>query len=328
MTAVMMGLIVGILAYGSARVAQGTMTIGAMFSFLMYLFQLMGSAATLGQFLTILSKASGSTERIQELMQEPEEDFSQGTVVDVEGQTLQVESVEFSYDDDQTILHDLSFEAKPNTVVAFAGPSGGGKSTIFSLLERYYEPHNGTIKIGETPINSVALADWRKQIGFVSQDSAIMAGTICDNLTYGLTGEYSDAQLWAVLQLAFAEKFVREMPEGLNTEVGTRGVKVSGGQRQRLAIARAFLRDPNILMLDEATASLDSESEAMVQQALETLMEGRTTLVIAHRLSTIVDANQIYFIENGHVSGAGKHQELVASHELYKEYVEAQFNQD
>lgn len=328
MTAVMMGLIVGILAYGSARVAQGTMTIGAMFSFLMYLFQLMGPAATLGQFLTTLSKASGSTERVQELMQEPEEDFSQGTVVDVEGQTLQVESVEFGYDDDQTILHDLSFEAKPNTVVAFAGPSGGGKSTIFSLLERYYEPRNGTIKIGETPINSVALADWRKQIGFVSQDSAIMAGTIRDNLTYGLTGEYSDAQLWAVLQLAFAEKFVREMPEGLNTEVGTRGVKVSGGQRQRLAIARAFLRNPKILMLDEATASLDSESEAMVQKALETLMEGRTTLVIAHRLSTIVDADQIYFIENGHVSGAGKHQELVASHELYKEYVETQFNQD
>lgn len=328
MTAVMMGLIVGILAYGSARVAQGTMTIGAMFSFLMYLFQLMGPAATLGQFLTTLSKASGSTERVQELMQEPEEDFSQGTVVDVEGQTLQVESVEFGYDDDQTILHDLSFEAKPNTVVAFAGPSGGGKSTIFSLLERYYEPRNGTIKIGETPINSVALADWRKQIGFVSQDSAIMAGTIRDNLTYGLTGDYSDAQLWAVLQLAFAEKFVREMPEGLNTEVGTRGVKVSGGQRQRLAIARAFLRDPKILMLDEATASLDSESEAMVQKALETLMEGRTTLVIAHRLSTIVDADQIYFIENGHVSGAGKHQELVASHELYKEYVETQFNQD
>lgn len=328
MTAVMMGLIVGILAYGSARVAQGTMTIGAMFSFLMYLFQLMGPAATLGQFFTTLSKASGSTERIQELMQEAEEDFDHGTAVDVEGQTLKVESVDFGYDDDQTILHDLSFEAQPNTVVAFAGPSGGGKSTIFSLLERYYEPNQGTIKIGETPINDVSLADWREQIGFVSQDSAIMAGTIRDNLTYGLTGEYADAQLWAVLQLAFAEKFVREMPAGLDTEVGTRGVKVSGGQRQRLAIARAFLRDPKILMLDEATASLDSESEAMVQKALETLMEGRTTLVIAHRLSTIVDADQIYFIENGHVSGAGKHQELVANHELYREYVETQFNQD
>ncbi|MFL2081850.1 ABC transporter ATP-binding protein [Latilactobacillus sakei] len=328
MTAVMMGLIVGILAYGSARVAQGTMTIGAMFSFLMYLFQLMGPAATLGQFFTTLSKASGSTERIQELMQEAEEDFDHGTAVDVEGQTLKVESVDFGYDNDQMILHDLSFEAKPNTVVAFAGPSGGGKSTIFSLLERYYEPNQGAIKIGETSINDVSLADWRKQIGFVSQDSAIMAGTIRDNLTYGLTGEYADAQLWAVLQLAFAEKFVREMPEGLDTEVGTRGVKVSGGQRQRLAIARAFLRDPKILMLDEATASLDSESEAMVQKALETLMEGRTTLVIAHRLSTIVDADQIYFIENGHVSGAGKHQELVANHELYREYVETQFNQD
>lgn len=327
MTAVMMGIIIGILAYGSARVAQGTMTIGAMLSFLMYLFQLMGPAMTLGQFMTTLSKASGSTERLQELMNEPEEDFAQGTAVAVDGQTLKMAHVDFSYDDSKIILQDLSFEAQPNTVVAFAGPSGGGKSTIFSLLERYYQPDAGQITIGETPIGTVALADWRRQIGFVSQDSAIMAGTIRANLTYGLTATYSDEQLWHVLALAYAEDFVREMPDGLETEVGTRGVKVSGGQRQRLAIARAFLRDPQILMLDEATASLDSESEAMVQKALETLMKGRTTLVIAHRLSTIVDADQIYFIEQGHVSGAGTHAELVAKHPLYREYVETQFKQ-
>ena len=152
-----------------------------------------------------------------------------------------------------------------------------------------------------------------------------MAGTIRYNLTYGLNAdEFSDADLWRVLEMAYADGFVRDMPLGLDTQVGERGVKVSGGQRQRLAIARAFLRDPQILMLDEATASLDSESEMMVQKALDKLMAGRTTLVIAHRLSTILDADEIYFIENGRVSGHGKHKELVASHPLYREYVENQ----
>lgn len=328
MTAVMMGLFVGVLAYGAHRVSQGTMTMGTMFSFLMYLFQLLGPSATLGQFFSDLAKASGSTERVQALLAEPEEDLTSGVDVDVEGQTLAMSHVDFAYDDSKKILSDVSFEAHPNTVVAFAGPSGGGKSTIFSLLERYYTPTAGEIMIGNHDVSDVNLANWREQIGFVSQDSAIMAGTIRHNLTYGLTGEYSDDDLWRVLGLAFAEKFVRDMPAGLDTEVGERGVKVSGGQRQRLAIARAFLRDPKILMLDEATASLDSESEAMVQKALESLMKGRTTLVIAHRLSTIVDADKIYFIEQGTVSGAGTHKELVANHELYREYVDTQFNQD
>lgn len=328
MTAVMMGLFVGVLAYGAHRVSQGTMTMGTMFSFLMYLFQLLGPSATLGQFFSDLAKASGSTERVQTLLAEPEEDLTSGVDVDVEGQTLAMSHVDFAYDDSKKILSDVSFEAQPNTVVAFAGPSGGGKSTIFSLLERYYTPTAGEIMIGNHDVSDVNLANWREQIGFVSQDSAIMAGTIRHNLTYGLTGEYSDDDLWRVLGLAFAEKFVRDMPAGLDTEVGERGVKVSGGQRQRLAIARAFLRDPKILMLDEATASLDSESEAMVQKALESLMKGRTTLVIAHRLSTIVDADKIYFIEQGTVSGAGTHKELVANHELYREYVDTQFNQD
>lgn len=328
MTAVMMGLFVGVLAYGAHRVSQGTMTMGTMFSFLMYLFQLLGPSATLGQFFSDLAKASGSTERVQALLAEPEEDLTSGVDVDVEGQTLAMSHVDFAYDDSKKILSDVSFEAQPNTVMAFAGPSGGGKSTIFSLLERYYTPTAGEIMIGNHDVSDVNLANWREQIGFVSQDSAIMAGTIRHNLTYGLTGEYSDDDLWRVLGLAFAEKFVRDMPAGLDTEVGERGVKVSGGQRQRLAIARAFLRDPKILMLDEATASLDSESEAMVQKALESLMKGRTTLVIAHRLSTIVDADKIYFIEQGTVSGAGTHKELVANHELYREYVDTQFNQD
>ncbi len=155
-----------------------------------------------------------------------------------------------------------------------------------------------------------------------------MAGTIRYNLTYGLADTYTDEQLWEVLELAYARQFVEEMPNGLDTEVGERGTKISGGQRQRLAIARAFLRDPKVLMLDEATASLDSESEAKVQQALANLMKGRTTLVIAHRLSTIVDADKIYFIEKGKVTGSGKHAELVEKHKTYAKYVDEQFKVD
>ncbi len=179
--------------------------------------------------------------------------------------------------------------------------------------------------IGEENIENVDLAKWREQIGLVSQDAAVMPGTIRDNLTYGLRREVSDEELWDALRMAYADGFVSEMEDQLETEIGERGIKLSGGQRQRIAIARAFLRDPKILMLDEATASLDAESEAMVQKALGDLMQGRTTLVIAHRLSTIVDADKICFIENGTVSGAGTHQELLKTTPLYAQYVKDQF---
>ncbi|WDF83795.1 ABC transporter ATP-binding protein [Lacticaseibacillus pabuli] len=327
--AAMMGLVIGVLAYGASRVMAGTMTLGTLVAFLMYLFQMMGPAGAIGRFATDLAKTSGSTQRIAELLDAKEEDQTSGVPAVTEGQTLKAEHLDFAYrDDDKQILHDVSFTAAPNQIIAFAGPSGGGKSTIFALLERFYKPTGGKIMLGDTDAQDINLASWRQQIGLVSQDSPIMAGTIRYNLTYGLDdSKFSDDDLWRVLQMAYADDFVRNMPNGLDTQVGERGVKVSGGQRQRIAIARAFLRDPKILMLDEATASLDSESEMMVQKALDKLLAGRTTLVIAHRLSTIVDADEIYFIENGAVSGHGKHQELVKSHPLYREYVENQMRQ-
>lgn len=328
MTASMLALFVGVLVYAAARVADGSMTMGTLVSFLMYLFQIVGPAGMMARFFTDLSKANGSTERVRELLNEPEEALTDGTDQSVADQTLAMDHVDFAYKDDgQPILHDVSIEAKPNTVVAFAGPSGGGKSTIFSLLERYYQPTSGQVTIGGSDVQNLSLQDWRSQIGYVSQDSAIMAGTIRHNLTYGFDKTFTDDQLWHVLHLAYADQFVREMSDGLDTQVGERGVKVSGGQRQRLAIARAFLRDPQILMLDEATASLDSESEAMVQQALGELMKGRTTLIIAHRLSTIVDADDIYFIDHGRVSGHGTHQELMDRLPLYRDYVKIQFKE-
>ncbi|MFC4651497.1 ABC transporter ATP-binding protein [Lactococcus nasutitermitis] len=320
----MMGMIFGILAYGIHLVATGAMLIGALMSFLMYLMNLIGAVPTLASLFTELSKASGATARLNDLLKEDQEVLHQGAAVDVEGKTLKAEHINFSYDEGEPILTNVSFEAKPNSIIAFAGPSGGGKSTVFSLLERFYSPTAGQVTIDGQDIADISLDSWRSQLGFVSQDSAIMAGTIRDNLTYGLEGEFSDDELWHVLDLAFARNFVENMPDKLNTQVGERGVKISAGQRQRIAIARAFLRNPKILMLDEATASLDSESEAMVQKALDSLMKGRTTLVIAHRLSTIVDADKIYFIEHGEVTGAGKHTELVATHPLYAKYVAEQ----
>lgn len=327
MGTVMMALMVGVLAYGAHRVATGTMTIGTMFAFLMYLFQIIGPVSMMARLFTDLSKANGATDRIQELMSELEENFTAGKTYDVAGKPLQMQNVNFAYEKSQPILKDVSFTAKPNSTVAFVGPSGSGKSTIFSLIERYYQPTSGKITIGDMEIDQIGLENWRKQIGFVSQDSAIMAGTIRHNLTYGLNDNYTDEQLWQVLKLAYADGFVKEMSDGLDTQVGERGVKVSGGQRQRLAIARAFLRDPKILMLDEATASLDSESEAMVQKALAKLMKGRTTLTIAHRLSTIVDSDDIYFIDHGKVLGHGTHEELLKELPLYQEYVRIQFKQ-
>ena len=317
MMMVFMSMVFGLLAYGMHRIAIGVMTIGTLMSFLMYLFNLIGAMPIIATLFSEVAKAAGSTRRVQELLSREPEDFESGQDIDLSEKTLSVKNVKFSYEDapEEPILTDISFTAQPNQVIAFAGPSGGGKSTIFSLIERFYEPTEGQIKFGDIDIKDIKLSDYRRQIGFVSQDSAIMAGTIRDNLTYGLAENFSDEQLWDVLELAYARKFVEEMPDKLNTEVGERGVKISGGQRQRIAIARAFLRNPKILMLDEATASLDSESEMKVQEALSNLMKGRTTLVIAHRLSTIVDADSIYFVEKGKVTGSGKH-ELIFTHKI------------
>lgn len=323
-TTVMLGLFVGILGYGAVRVQAGTLTSGELVAFLLYLFNIMMPAASFATFFSQVQKAMGATERIEQILKTELEPIEAGKTVDVSGKTIKAENLSFHYEENRPILKNVSFEAKPNTVIAFAGPSGGGKSTIFSLLERFYEPTAGSIKIGNEIVDELSLANWRSQIGYVSQDSAVFAGSIRDNLQYGLERTLSEAELWQGLELAYADQFVRDFPDQLETELGERGVKLSGGQKQRIAIARAFLRDPKILMLDEATASLDSQSEEKVQRALDQLMEGRTTLVIAHRLSTIVDADHIYFIEKGEVTGHGTHSELIATHPLYAEYVQEQ----
>lgn len=323
---VIMAVIVAIIGYGGMRVASGAMTTGTLVAFLLYLFQIIMPITTFAMFFTQLQKAKGATERIIEMMEIPLEEGQTGLDVDIGDQPIQVDSVSFAYDEKEPIIRDVSFRAEPGEMIAFAGPSGGGKTTMFGLLERFYEPTKGNILLGDIPITEIAATSWRSQIGYVSQDSAMMGGTIRENLCYGLTNweDIPDERLWEVTKMAYADTFIKEFSKRLDTEVGERGVKLSGGQMQRIAIARAFLRDPKLLMMDEATASLDSQSEGVVQQALTRLMKGRTTFIIAHRLSTIVHADNIIFIEEGRVTGSGTHEELIASHSLYRKYAEQQ----
>jgi len=224
----------------------------------------------------------------------------------------------------EKVLKDVSFSAESGKVTAIIGPSGSGKTTMFSLIERFYHPSAGQIVLGNHPISVYSLASWRKKIGYVSQDSPLYAGTILENITYGLECNVTMEEVEVAAKMAFAHPFISELPNGYDTEVGERGIKLSGGQRQRIAITRAILRQPELLLLDEATSNLDSQSETLVQQALKELMKGRTTLVIAHRLSTIIDADNIVFLEKGKVTGIGTHAQLMEEHPLYRDFVQQQ----
>jgi ATP-binding cassette subfamily B protein AbcA/BmrA len=321
---VIMLLLVVILGYGGMRVSSGALTAGDLVAFIMYLFQIVMPMGQLTSFFTQFQKATGATERIISILEMDKEDNDSEQKVQNVNQSITVDHLSFSYKNGENVLKDISFSVEPGKVTAIVGPSGSGKTTLFSLLERYYQPQQGLIRLGGKPITHFSLQSWRSQIGYVSQESPIVSGTIRDNICYGLEKQVDDADLYRVARMAYADQFISELPEGFNTEVGERGIKLSGGQRQRIAIARAFLRDPKILMLDEATSSLDSKSELVVQQALQNLMKGRTTIVIAHRLSTVIDADQILFFEKGKITGSGTHEELIQTHSLYREFATQQ----
>ncbi|MCT6925543.1 ABC transporter ATP-binding protein [Metasolibacillus sp.] len=318
MTLLMMLVLVVILGYGGTQVASGALSAGALVAIIFYLFQIIVPFAQMATFFTSFQKAMGATERIQEIFSMPsepnalEQPATQGTIA--------FEQVGFQYNETKQILQNLTFTASPGTVTALVGPSGGGKTTIFSLLERFYEPTNGRISFNNKPISTFNLQAWRSNIGYVSQESPLLSGTIADNIMYGMKQQPSEEQLRAAAEAANALQFIEELPEGFATEVGERGMKLSGGQRQRIAIARALLHNPQILLLDEATSNLDSGSEIYVQEALQRLMHGRTTFIIAHRLATILHADTILFIEKGQITGQGTHEELLARHELYREF--------
>jgi len=327
MSLLMMGTLILIVSYGGVRVSQGMMTTGSFIAFLLYIFQLIFPMVTFANFYTQIRKTVGATERIITILNEDEEDFTSGKVMDISGLPIEFEDVYFSYSvEEKTVLSGIYFKTFPGQKIALAGPSGGGKTTLFGLIERFYTADSGQIYIGNHRVEEVAMRSWRKQIGYVSQENAMMSGTIRDNLCYGLPEDFdvSEDDLWQAAEMAYAKEFIQAFPNGLDEIIGERGIKLSGGQRQRINIARAFLRDPKILLMDEATSNLDSQSEQVVSDALKRLMENRTTFVIAHRLSTITDANLILFIEEGQVTGRGTHEELIDSHELYSKFAKQQ----
>ncbi|WP_438492939.1 ABC transporter ATP-binding protein [Paenibacillus sp. IHBB 3054] len=321
---VFMMLLVVIIGYGGMQVSSGALTAGELVAFILYLIQIVMPLTQLTQFFTQVQKAKGASERIIETLAAEEEIYEGAEEADGLQGPIAIEDLSFGYKTGEQVLDKVSFSMLPGQVTAIVGPSGGGKTTLFSMLERFYEPQHGVIKLGGKPVSAFSLRSWRKLIGYVSQESPLLSGTIADNLGYGLDRKISEEEMRRAAAMAYADGFIRELPDGYQTDVGERGVKLSGGQRQRIAIARALLRDPKILMLDEATSSLDSQSEAVVQSALSNLMQGRTTIVIAHRLATVVNADQIIFIEKGRITGKGTHEELLRSHELYREFAEQQ----
>ena len=322
-----MFVIILVIGYGGIRVADGSMSIGTLVAFLLYLFQIMMPMTMFAMFFTEYNKALGATGRIMGILDMTDEKSGEERL-ELAYNTLEFDNVSFGYGD-TAVLENISFQANNNQKVAFVGPSGSGKSTIFSLIERYYNVWTGQIRVDGINIEKLDLKHYRSGIGYVAQESAIVSGTIRENITYGLNeSAYSEEDIERAVRQSYTKEFIDDLEEGLDTEVGERGVKLSGGQRQRIGIARAFLRNPKILMLDEATASLDSESEKYVGEALNELMSGRTVLVIAHRLSTIVNSDKIYFIDSGKLTGQGNHESLMETHDRYREFTKQQFGED
>ncbi|KQS20210.1 multidrug ABC transporter permease [Exiguobacterium sp. Leaf187] len=316
-------MLILIIGFGAYRVATNQITAGELVAFSLYLFQIMTPLVTMTEFITKLQKARGATERIIELLDETPE--APGALVAPRPFTdVTVDHLSFGYNE-TPILQDVSFTLPRGKTTAIVGPSGSGKTTLFAILERFYQPTSGQIRLGDQSITDLTLSSWRQAIGYVAQDSPVLSGTIRDNLIYGLAEDVSEDKIREAARMANADTFIERFPEGYATEIGERGVKLSGGQRQRIAIARALLRDPEILLLDEATSSLDSESERVVQEALERLMVGRTTFVIAHRLATVRHADQIIVLEDGRISGIGTHDRLVVDNPLYNKLVTQQF---
>ncbi|MEQ8909156.1 MAG: ABC transporter transmembrane domain-containing protein [Vicingaceae bacterium] len=316
------GSIVAVIWYGVILVQEDQLSIGDLFTFILYSVFVGASLGGIADLYSQLQKAIGATENLLEILDEEKEEESvkQDSVPITKG-ALSFQAVDFAYPNrpDIEVLKELSFEVQAGQQVALVGPSGAGKSTITSLILKFFEATKGKILIDGKPISTYSLADLRSAMAIVPQDVVLFGGSIYDNILYGKPNA-DKKEVEAAAKKANAAEFIESFPEGYKTLVGERGVQLSGGQRQRIAIARAILKNPKILILDEATSSLDSQSEQLVQQALDQLMKGRTSLVIAHRLSTIQKADNILVLQNGKLIESGNHHELVAKENgLYRD---------
>lgn len=305
------GGIVAVGWYGALLVQAGDLTVGMLFSFVIYTSFIGGSIAGLGDIYTQLQRSIGASERLLEMLNQPDEaEPASAQGIKLSGE-IKFEQVSFSYPSraDFQVLKELNFSIAPGEKIALIGQSGSGKSTIINLLMRFYPIAHGKILVDGNSLDSFNLTHYRQNLGIVPQEVILFGGTIQENIAYGKPNATLD-EIRTAAQKAYALEFIESFPEGFATRVGERGVKLSGGQRQRIAIARAILKDPAILILDEATSSLDAQSEGLVQQALEKLMENRTTIVIAHRLSTIKKVDRIFVIHDGQLAEMGSHAEL------------------
>lgn len=309
-----------IIWYGGVSVIDGVMSTGELIAFLIYAINLANPTRRVAESVGNIQKSLAAADRVFSILDEQPEIQNRKDAKDIEVKAGRVEArhVSFSYEAGNPVLTDLNFVAEPGQTIALVGPSGSGKTTIANLLPRFYDVTGGGIYIDGMDIRESTISSLREHIGLVPQDTLLFNTTIKKNILYGRL-DATDKEVWEAVKAANAEKFIRGLPNGIETKVGDRGLVLSGGQRQRIAIARAILKDPAILILDEATSALDTESEKIVQDALEKLMVGRTSFVIAHRLSTVKNADQIFVLNNGHIEESGTHDELMREGGLYYE---------
>jgi len=318
---VLLGIVGAVIMYvGAKQILAGSLTIGGFFTYTLFMGFLIAPVMQIVQIGTQLTEALAGLERTQEILKESAEDSDPKRVVmlpEIKGD-VDFRNVSFSYDGARTVLNDISFHAGPDTVTALVGSSGSGKSTTIGLISAFYVPAHGAVLVDGIDLSTVRLDSYRTQLGVVLQESFLFDGTIRENVAFSRPGASEEAVMRAC-KIARVDEFAENFADKYDTIVGERGVKLSGGQRQRISIARAILAEPRILILDEATSSLDSESEQMIQEGLSYLMRGRTTFVIAHRLSTIRRADQILVIEQGRVVERGSHEQLYAAQGRYYE---------
>lgn len=315
-----------ILWYGGNSVINGSITAGSLVAFLTYAVNISNPIKRLSRVIGNIQRALAAAQRVFDVLDLPEDikNAPDAKLLPKVKGDVRFNDVSFAYNENEEVLSHVSFEVKPGEMIAFVGPSGAGKSTVASLLPRFYDATNGSITIDGQDIRKVTLDSLREQVGIVPQETVLFNGSVYDNILYGRL-DATREEVEAAAKAANAHDFIMQLPDGYETMLGDRGMNISGGQRQRISIARAILKNPQILILDEATSALDTESERVVQEALDRLMVGRTSFVIAHRLSTIKNADKIMVLEKGQLIEQGNHDELMAMDGLYAHLYKIQY---